>query len=494
MRWIVSALLALGIGQASASPNVPLDDPAYDALARLRALEVVPPITGGFLPLTKRRVAELIGGPVAPTPESLWIEPIARLRLTTTLFDDSPRPYNTPLRPRDLAGSISIACEHTEGRPCGDGAGIFTELDSNAGYGDWVSASVRLRAQAGESIENELALDRLYLNSELGPIAVEVGRDVVAFGPSSRTQLGWGDNAPPITHARISTSEPFRLTDNLRASAIYVVGRLRSPQTFHGNLVTISRLQFDIAKNFEVGLIQLLQLGGDGARELGVWDFIAEHVRRGDLTASATDSSNRRFGGDFAFHIRELAGARFYYSLVFEDIRKTYWYDAVRHDADHLLGVEMAALGRHGLTLEWQKTGMRSQEHRPRETGFTNMGRVVGSPLGPDAQSLYAGGRVEFGWGTLYPWAELAWLSSDEYKLVVDGPIDRVMKGVTESRYRLGSRVRLPIAYGVSIEGSAVAERVGSFGFERRVERNNVGVVASVTWQPHGALGRLPRD
>jgi hypothetical protein len=101
---------------------------------------------------------------------------------------------------------------------------------------------------------------------------------------------------------------------------------------------------------------------------------------------------------------------------------------------------------------------------------------------------------VELGWGTLYPWAELAWLSSDTYKLVVDGPIDRVAKGVTESRYRLGSRVRLPIAYGVSIEGSAVAERVGSFGFERGVERNNLGVVASITWQPHGALGRLPRD
>ncbi len=496
MRVRLILLATLVSASADASPNVPSDDPAYDALARLQALDVLPPISGGFLPLTRHRVARLLGG--TATRPGVWFEPIDRLRLTTTLFHDRARPFDTSLRPRDLTiGSLSIACEHTEGRPCGNGAGNFTELSSNAGYGDWVSASVRLRAQAGQHFNNAIELDRLYLNSELGPVAVEVGRDVVAFGPSARTHLAWGDNAPPITHARLSTSEPFPLTSNLRGSAVYLVGRLRSPQTVHSNLVTISRLQLDIANNVEVGLMQLLQLGGDGASELGVWDFIAEHIRRSDLTASASDSSNRRFGGDVAFRIRDLSGARFYFSLIFEDIRKTYWYDAVRYDADHLLGIDLAAIGpgrRHGLTVEWQQTGHRSQEHRPRTTGFTNGGRVVGSSLGPDAKSLYAGGRVELGWGTLYPWLELAWLSSDTYQLVVDGPINPLADGVTESRYRLGTRVRLPLPYDLSIEANALAEHVDSFAFDPAANRTNFGLVASVTWQPHVALGTLQRD
>lgn len=296
---------------------------------------------------------------------------------------------------------------------------------------------------------------------------------------------------------RGSTSEPFRLSENLHGSFVYLVGRLRSPQTYHGNLVTIGRVQLDVAKNLEIGLIQLLQLEGDGARQLGLWGFLAEHVRRSDPSATATDSSNRRFGGDFAFHIRDLAGARFYYSLIFEDIRKAYWYDAVRYDADHVLGVDFAAIGpghRHGITFEWQQTGHRSQEHNKRTTGFTNMGNVVGSPLGPDAKSLYAGGRVELGWGTLYPWLELAWLSSDTYQLVGHGPITPITDGVTESRYRLGSRVRVPLLSGVSIEGTAIAEHVASFAFISSDDRNNLGIIASITWQPHGPLGRSHRQ
>src|SRR5690606_196516 len=159
------------------------------------------------------------------------------------------------------------------------------------------------------------------------------------------------------------------------------------------------------------------QLGGDGARSLGFWDFIAEHVRRTDLSAGPTDSSNRRFGGDIAIRITELR-ARLYYALVFEDIRAKRFIDALRYDADHVFGIELPALGsrgEHAALIEWQQTGFRSQEHRPRDTGFTHMGRVVGAPLGPDAMAIYVGGRLEFGWSKLYPWAEAAKLASDTY-------------------------------------------------------------------------------
>lgn len=92
-------------------------------------------------------------------------------------------------------------------------------------------------------------------------MAAEVGRDVIVLGPSARTSLGWGDHAPPLDHVRLSTSQPFELTSSLRGSLIYILGRMRDPQTFPGNLVSIGRGQLDIGDDVDGGVMQMLQLG-----------------------------------------------------------------------------------------------------------------------------------------------------------------------------------------------------------------------------------------
>lgn len=487
-RWPSVAAFLLLVLQARtlvASPNVDLDSPAYEELRHLRIEGRLSALTGGFVPVTEQRVGTLLGERVLP--RGWWVRPVERLRLTGTLFDVAARPYSTAVRPRDLSvGSISIACENQQGRPCGDGAGGYGELDTSAGYGDSVSASVRLRAQAGQHFANNVVLDRAYLNAQIGPVAAELGRDVLVFGPSSRTQLGWGNNAAPLTHARISTAEPFRLTNHLHANAVYVVGRLQAPQKYPRGLVSIARVQLDVGKNLELGLMQLLQLGGEGAPHLGLWDFIAEHVRRKDISAGEHDSSNRRFGGDIAFLITELH-ARLYYSLVFEDIRRARWIDALRYDADHLLGIELGALGpsgRDGLLIEWHETGFRSHEHTARTTGFSHLGLLVGSPLGPDASSLFVGGRLKLRFGDFYPSMGIARLASDTYEQLTKGPITRLEEGVAERRYRGGARVRTELSSGLYLDISSMFERVTNFGFEPGHHRNNLGGSVSIIWFP----------
>jgi hypothetical protein len=240
-------------------------------------------------------------------------------------------------------------------------------------------------------------------------------------------------------------------------------------------------------------VIQLLQLGGDGAPHLGVWDFLAEHVHRGDSSASASDTSNRRFGGNVTVRVPSLEHARVYYEIMFEDIRRAYLLDAIHYDADHLVGIELP-LGpgaRHALTVEWHQTGVRSQEHTPRTTGFTNAAFVVGAPLGPDAESFYLGARLSFDRFALSPWLELARLSSDSYEFIVNGPINRISSGEDEARYRLGTRVLVPLHDGLWLDGDAAFERVDDFAFEAGAGRNNVGLTASIIWYPSGPLGRL---
>jgi hypothetical protein len=449
---LLAAVVA--VRAAHASPSVDLDDPRYETIEA----------RSDILPLTEARIRRLLHA--APLPRAGWIR-LDRASLGAFFDRDRLRPYSTPERPRDIAGGLALTCEHHEGRPC-IGSGVAAEVDGSVGYGDVVSGTLRLRTNAGsQGYDPALAIDRAYVVGELGPVDVEVGRDILVVGPRSRTQLAWGDHAPPLDQVRVAAR--VDLTDSLAGSALWAVGRLRDPQRFPGTLISISRVQLEVSSQLDLGLMQLLQVGGDGAAPIGgPVDFVLEHIRRRDLSASATDSSNRRFGGDIAWRIHDLHDARLYYAGMFEDIRKARWIDAIRYDADHLFGVEVG-----GVTVEYHQTGVRSQEHSPRTTGLTNDGRVAGSPLGPDARSLYVAARIPRPYATLYPWIEYATLASDTYAFEVDGPITLATHGPHEFRYRLGARARIRLPYDLSLEPEVAAEHVSQLAFTSE-SRNNV--------------------
>lgn len=471
---LLTVMLALP-SAAPASPNVSLDDPRYEELAAYHLRGLLPLYRGGVAPMTEARMRKLLVA--KPLPRGGWLR-VDRALVRGALDADRFRPYSTLEKPHLIAGGLAVTCEHEEGRPC-IGNGALGEIDGSAGYGDVVSGTLRLRTNAGSrGYDADVAIDRLYVRGGYGPVEAELGRDVVVLGPRSRTQLGWGDHAPALDHVRLSTSEPFRFTDSLSGSAFYVVARLRDPQVFEGGLMTLSRVQLDIVNRVELGFQQLVMMGGDGAAPIGgPIDFILEHIRRRDLTASETDSSNRRFGSDVSWTVPELQ-ARLYYQLMFEDVRRARWMDAVRYDADHLFGVETPL-----VTVEYHQTGVRSQTHSPRITGATNAGRVGGSPLGPNAKSLFVGGRVPVRGTLLYPWFERATLESDDYAFFEDGPITQVSRGPRELRTRAGVNARVKLPHGLWLEPQLLAEYVNQLGFQRGTERWNGRVAVDVVWR-----------
>lgn len=397
----------------------------------------------------------------ARADDTWWLRPLDRAELRLSLVHEDDRPYSTPEHPRDITGEVALSCEHQAQWACGDGARLEGAVDAAAGYGDHARAVARLRLGT-----DGFAIDQLHVDGRYRFVRAEVGRDVLVLGPAARTQLGWGDNAPPIDLARVDARlGPLEGT--------YVLGRLRAPQTYPGDLVSIARGVVH-AGNVDIGGMQLLQLGGEGAPGFGVADFILEHFRRRDASASASDSSNRRIGADVSWRIAGFGGARLYYQIMFEDWRK-HFLDAVRYDADHAVGFET-----RWVAIEWQKTGVRSQEHTPRVTGFTNAGRTVGSPLGPDAQSVWAGARR----GIVRPWAELVRLGSDTYKLIADGPILHEARGVAEWRYRLGATAQVPVRPHVWAGAQGWVEHVENLAFAAGARRENLGVIASVVYVP----------
>ena len=493
LRFVIA--LALVAVRASASPTVPLDDPVYERLAVLRALGRLPAYLGGIHLLTEydaQRYLLLAGDAPEPTLPSVtlrgfWFDPARRVTTRLALFSDEERSYSTSLRPLNLIGGVEVSCEHNEGRPCGQGGGGLVELDTSAGYGHWVSAFMRLRLQAGSNQWSMVgALDRAYVNGEVGPVAVLVGRDVLALGPGVHTQLIWGDNPAPLDHVRIQTAHPLKIPRiPVTVSALYAVGRLRDPQLFHNTMVTLARLDVVIADQLELGAQQLLQIGGDGAIHYSFGDFLAEHfTRTGNLAGAG--GSNRRDSIEVVYTNKWARGLRLYYELAFEDFRKQI-LDMFLYDCDHLVGIDMPALtrgGKHGFVVELQHNGPFSQIHSYFTNGLTNVGRVIGAPLGPDSWSLYASFRVDLPRMTLWPWFEWARLASDSWNAVEHGPIELVRRGVDEDRYRIGVRLRIPLGPRLRFEAAALYERVESFAFDPGSAHQNGGLDATLVWTP----------
>jgi hypothetical protein len=177
----LAAAIVLGPAGAVGSPGVPLDDPVYDALDPRALAGELPPFRGGLVPLTEARVREL-GGDAPAAPDGAWLRPIERAALRIDAAHEAERGYSTMARPRDVAGELALSCADQVGRPCGHGLGLAAELDAAAGYGAWLAGAIRLRAQTGsERYPTALAVDRAYASAELGPIAVEVGRDALVL-------------------------------------------------------------------------------------------------------------------------------------------------------------------------------------------------------------------------------------------------------------------------------------------------------------------------
>jgi hypothetical protein len=117
---------------------------------------------------------------------------ISRAVVGISASSSEPRPYSTAVRPRDIAGSIAIACERAYERSCERGAALDAELDADAGYGSWLSASLRGRATADTA-----TIDRAVIAAEYSGLRLALGRDAFVLGPGARTQLMWGTQAPP---------------------------------------------------------------------------------------------------------------------------------------------------------------------------------------------------------------------------------------------------------------------------------------------------------
>jgi hypothetical protein len=457
---------------AWAGPNLSYEDPAWRRLADEIAVGRAPEQTGG------------VGWVSEDSPQGFWLAPLDRITLRTQLVDEHDRPYSLPARPRQIAGGIALACEYQEGRPCGDGVGGALELESAVGWGNMLTADLRLRGSAGTAnFASEVAVDRAYLKFEAGPFALQAGRDVLAVGPSVRAGLMVSRNAAPQDGFRAQLRPvALPLVPATKISFFYFLDRLRDPQRFEGTIADLARAQLDFGDRVQLGGSRMLEMGGQGAPDYGGFTgFIKEHFGRG---GSGVEENNR-LSFDLSVRLPELRGARVYYEIAFEDTRKEFFFNSIQYDADHLVGVEVRDLRLGALRrffLELEHTGWVSQEHGTFTSGMTNAGRTFGSALGPDGASLWLKADLQLGPALLSPWAEWLRFVSDTYGTDQAHGVFVTRSGQLEHRQRVGADVQMPIAGVVLFSAGAFGERIGNADLVTGQTRYGGGLRAALTF------------
>jgi hypothetical protein len=492
--------------QARAAPNLPLDDPDWVALRDAQARGLLPGLLGGVHVLGEDQVAQALAvarlpadslllpaaqaGPLG-APDSFWLRPAERLTLRGLAIREHDRPYSLPGHPRALAGGISFSCEYQEGRPCGPGVGMVGEVDSSAGFSDVLSATVRARFDLGNNGYSALAaLDRAYVKAQLGVLVLEAGRDAIALGPSFRNEMAWSSHAAPIDHLRAQV-RPFALPfidgDALRVSLLYFIARLRQPQGRDGTLVDCARVQLDLFERVELGVSRLLVFGGDGAPNVSFSDFVYMHTHPMKYLDGIPLGDNR-VAFDLAVSVPQLAGARAYIELAFEDFRKKF-LNVLQIDTDYLVGLELRALSVGPLRrvfAEFGTTGHFAEEAPFWGTGFSNAGRPFGTPLGPEGASVYLRAELEAPGVRVAPWAEWLRFKADTYAPNNDGSGGWLIAsmGPSESRQRLGVDVALTLRPSLLLEVTAYAERVGTADLVPGSTLFNGGLVTALRYSP----------
>lgn len=267
-----------------------------------------------------------------------------------------------------------------------------------------VTPALALLTPTDTAARLELWLHQLQLRTVFRNVALDVGREYLNWGQGRDVGLLTSNNSPPLDLIKLSSEEPFtfpwifRHLGRSQFSILYadLGGDQNFPHpyavAYHGSIAPASAL--------ELGASVYTKSGGRGgppatltARLIDLLPFLdasAYNNRFG--TRCDCQFSDHYAGVDGRLRLTPVHGA-FYWEVLLNDFDVRRLTSVLWEDAGHLVGLEIPQLaddGRIGASVEYHHTGIRYYEHHQFLSGQTIHQTLMGDPLGPDAQGLYA--------------------------------------------------------------------------------------------------------
>jgi len=282
-----------------------------------------------------------------------------------------------------------------------EGAGNFADVSLTTALTvhDWLAIVAEPRyfaldARPGGTL-SDLRLYRGYARAVVRNLAVRVGADEQRWGQSPFAAMFISQNALPLAAITIGTDTPitfpwwFRFAGPVRiATMLAELGPSQVPSR-----ARLAGWQVSIQpwSRFELGVAVLAQTGGNGGPPATFFKRVVDLFPIIDAIApqhSDLQISNKLAGGNL--RLRFPAGVDLYYELQIDDFDARRLRSSFVDDAGHTLGARVPILlGTSQLVVdaEYERTSLRLYEHAQFKSGVTFHHRLIGNPLGPNANA-----------------------------------------------------------------------------------------------------------
>jgi hypothetical protein len=244
-------------------------------------------------------------------------------------------------------------------------------------------------------------LNRIYVRGTWHNMALRTGPDEMRWGQSPEWSLFISGNAPPVPAITLGTDSAivlpwlFRVAGPVSITAL--LGDLGGTQDPPHTRLAGWQATIQPWTRFELAVAVLAQTGGDGGPSATFLEQLVDLIPVVDALApqpADLQISNKLAGGNLRLRFPELSGLDLYYELQIDDFDGRRLRSSLVEDAAHLLGARLPLMaGTRQLVwrAEWQHTSLRLYEHAQFRSGTTYRGRIIGSPLGPNAAGAWLG-------------------------------------------------------------------------------------------------------
>lgn len=317
-----------------------------------------------------------------------------------------------------VQASVNPLAPSPGGRTAIRGVSAFVEPLVEWRAGRALALAVQPRLLATGNGETDVEVARGFARLALGPIALQLGRDHLAWGQGITGGSLLSTEAPALDMALLATDRPVVLPWLLRhagpVAASFYVARLDGDQNFpHPHLAgyKVSALPL---RSLELGLAVHVKGGGDGGPPATFAERAADLFPLYDVIFKGDDDfqfSDKYAAADARLRL-PVGGAELYGEVMLNDLDFNRLRSSFGEDASHVIGLWLPRLdgvGRLDGTLELRHTGIRHYRHHQFTSGMTLRGRLLGDPLGPDARGAYA---------------SLAWSGATWTRVTLDGAME----------------------------------------------------------------------
>ncbi|MBN8555146.1 MAG: hypothetical protein J0L93_06865 [Deltaproteobacteria bacterium] len=266
---------------------------------------------------------------------------------------------------------------------------------------NWFFATAEAQAGAQFNSSNTwYSLRQLYSEFKIRKLVLSVGRKPLYWGQSFVAPLLLSDHAASFDSIQLSTLPQrwpwiFKYLGQLKTELFLTrmnLDRANPHDFFVGWRLGMMPVDF-----FELNIGLIYQFSGDGIpKDNSVKDITLEILgARTSYSDAGDDSSNvtnRAVQMDYRFWFRDLTWPLSYYSEQHLEDCCGSFQPMLKHSYSFMHGLMMTT-GQDSKSSRWRaeytRTGSKLYFHLTWPSGFSNEGRVLGQPLGPDSEGAY---------------------------------------------------------------------------------------------------------